>query len=33
MNDADDKLHDKVAMANVVVLVSCVINDDGKFYP
>ena len=33
MIDVDDKLYDEVAMTNVVVLVSCVINDDSKCYP
>ena len=31
--EIDDKLHDEVTMTNVAVLISCVIKDDGKFYP
>ena len=30
--DTDDKLPDFVTLKNVVVLITPVINDDGKFY-
>ena len=29
----DDKLSDYITLKNVVVLVTCIIKDDGKFYP
>ena len=31
--DRDDKLPDDITIKNVVLLVTCVIKDDGKFYP
>ena len=31
--DTDDKLDNKVPLTNVMVLISCVIKDDGKFHP
>ena len=31
--DTDDKLFDEVTLKNVGVLISCVIKDDGQFYP
>ena len=30
---ADDKLPDGVSLKNVVILMTYIINDDGKFYP
>ena len=29
----DDKLSDYITLKNTVVLVTCIIKDDGKFYP
>ena len=31
--DTDDKLANKVTLKNVLILISCVINNDDKFYP
>ena len=31
--DTDDKLDNKVPLTNVMVLISCVIKNDGKFHP
>ena len=31
--DADDKLLDDIPLKNVVILMTCVVIDDGKFYP
>ena len=31
--DADDKLPVDVTLKNVSILMTCVIRDDGKFYP
>ena len=31
--EADDKLPDNITLKNVVILMTCVIRDDGKFYP
>ena len=31
--DTDDKLPDEVTLKNVVILMICVIKDNGKFYP
>ena len=31
--DADDKLLDDITLKNVVILMTCVVIDDGKFYP
>ena len=31
--DIDDKLPDGITFKKVVILVTCVIKDDGKFYP
>ena len=31
--DTDDKLPDIVTLKNVVILLMCIIKDDGKFYP
>ena len=31
--DRDDKLLDYITLKNVVILITCVINDDAKFYP
>ena len=31
--EADDKLPDNITLKNVVILMTCVITDDGKFYP
>ena len=33
MIEADDKLPDNITLKNVVILMTCVITDDGKFYP
>ena len=30
---ADDKLQDYITLKNVVILTTCVIKGDGKFYP
>ena len=32
MIDADDKFPDGITLKNVVILMTCVIKDDGKFY-
>ena len=31
--DTDDKLPDNINFKNVVILITCIIEDDGKFYP
>ena len=31
--DMDDQLLDDITFKNVVILMTCVIKDDGKFYP
>ena len=31
--EADDKLPDNITLKNVVILMTCVITDDGIFYP
>ena len=31
--DTDDKLPDDITLKNAVILMTCVIKDDGKFYP
>ena len=31
--DTDDKLPDDINLKNVVILMTCVIKYDGKFYP
>ena len=31
--EADDKLPDNITLKNVVILMTCVVTDDGKFYP
>ena len=31
--DTDDKLPNNITLKNVVILMTCVIKDDGKFYP
>ena len=31
--DADDKLPSYIALNNFVTLMTCVVKDDGKFYP
>ena len=31
--DADDKLPDCITSKNLVTLITCIIKDDGKFYP
>ena len=31
--DTDDQLPDDITFKNVVILMTCVIKDDGKFYP
>ena len=31
--DTDDKLPDDITFKNAVILMTCVIKDDGKFYP
>ena len=31
--DTDDKLPDNINLKNVVILMTCVIKHDGKFYP
>ena len=31
--DTDDKLLDDIIFKNVVKLITCVIKNDGKFYP
>ena len=31
--DADGKLSDDITLKNVAILMTCVIKDDGKFYP
>ena len=30
--DTDDKLPDDITLKNVVILITCVIKDNGKFY-
>ena len=30
--DTDDKLPEDVTLKNVVILITCVIKDDGEFY-
>ena len=31
--DTDDKLTDYIALKNVLILITCIIKDDGQFYP
>ena len=31
--DTDEKLTDDISLKNVVILMTCVIKDDSKFYP
>ena len=31
--DTNDKLPDHVTLRNVVILMTCIIKNDGKFYP
>ena len=31
--DTDDKLPDDITLKNVVILMTCVVKDDDKFYP
>ena len=31
--DTDDKLQGYIALKNVVILITCIIKDDDKFYP
>ena len=31
--EVDDKLPNNITLKNVVTLITCVIKDDGKFYP
>ena len=31
--DTDDKFLDDITLRNVALLITCVIKDDGKFYP
>ena len=31
--DMDDKLPDYITLKNVVILITCIIKDDGTFYP
>ena len=31
--DTDDKLSNYITLKNVVILITCVIKDDAKFYP
>ena len=31
--EKDDKLPDHITIKNVVILITCVIKDNGKFYP
>ena len=31
--DADDKLPDNITLRHVVILMTCVTKNDGKFYP
>ena len=33
MIDTDDKLPGYIALKNVVILITCIIKDDNKFYP
>ena len=33
MINTDDKLPDAITFKNTVILMTCVIKDDGKFYP
>ena len=33
LTDTDDQLPDDITFENVVILMTCVIKDDGKFYP
>ena len=33
MIDTDDKLPDYITFKNFVILMTCAIKDDGKFYP
>ena len=30
--DTDDKLADNITLQNAVILMTCIIKDDGKFY-
>ena len=29
----NDKLQDHIFLKNIVILITCIIKDDGKFYP
>ena len=31
--DMDEKLPDYITLKNVVILITCIIKDDGTFYP
>ena len=31
--DTDNKLPDDITMKNIVIIIICIIKDDGKFYP
>ena len=33
LNETDDKLPDYITLKNVVILITCVMKDDDKFYP
>ena len=33
MIDRDDKLPNYITLENVVIIMKCVMKDDGKFYP
>ena len=33
MIDTDDKLPDDITLKNVVILMTCIIKNYGKFYP
>ena len=33
LSDTDDKLPDDTALKDIVILITCFIKNDGKFYP
>ena len=33
MIHTNDKLQDHIFLKNIVILITCIIKDDGKFYP
>lgn len=33
LNDTDDKLPDDINLKDVMILMTCIIKDNGKFYP